>query len=82
MNNTNNTNDSKGIGFVGLLTIVFIVLRLTKIITWSWVWVLSPLWICAIAKVILIIIWVIITLKENGISWGKNKKSGNLRRKH
>lgn len=74
MNSTNNTNDSKGIGFVGLLTIAFIVLRLTKIITWSWVWVLSPLWICAIAKVILIIIWVIITLKENGISWGKRKK--------
>lgn len=74
MNNTNNTNNSKGIGFVGLLTIAFIVLRLANIITWSWLWVLSPLWIYAIAKVILIIIWVIITLKENGISWGKRKK--------
>lgn len=82
MNNTNNTNDSKGIGFVGLLTIAFIVLRLTNIITWSWLWVLSPLWIYAIVIVVLIIILAIITLKENGISCRKNKKSDNLRSKH
>ena len=36
---------SGGIGFVGLLTIVFIVLKLCKVISWSWVWVLSPIWI-------------------------------------
>ena len=35
----------KGIGFAGLLTIVFIVLKLTNVISWSWLWVLSPLWI-------------------------------------
>lgn len=33
------------IGFAGLLTIVFIVLKLTEVITWSWLWVLSPMWI-------------------------------------
>lgn len=33
------------IGFAGLLTIVFIVLKLTEVITWSWVWVLAPMWI-------------------------------------
>lgn len=36
---------SGGIGFFGLLTIVFIVLKLTKVIAWSWPWVLSPLWL-------------------------------------
>lgn len=36
---------SGGIGFVGALTIAFIVLRLTGVIAWSWWWVLSPLWI-------------------------------------
>ncbi len=41
-----NTNTSAGgIGFGGLLTIVFIVLKLTGFIAWSWWWVLSPLWI-------------------------------------
>lgn len=34
-----------GIGFAGLLTILFIGLKLGGVITWSWVWVLSPLWI-------------------------------------
>lgn len=36
---------SSGIGFCGLLTILFIGLKLTGYITWSWIWVLSPLWI-------------------------------------
>ena len=40
---------SSGIGFVGLLTIAFVVLKLTKHIAWSWVWVLSPVWISAAA---------------------------------
>ena len=34
-----------GIGFSGLLAIVFITLKLTGYIDWSWWWVLSPLWI-------------------------------------
>lgn len=34
-----------GIGFFGILTIVFIVLKLIDKIAWSWVWVLSPMWL-------------------------------------
>jgi len=41
----NSNSSSGGIGFTGLLTIVFIVLKLLHKITWSWWWVLSPLWI-------------------------------------
>ena len=33
------------IGFLGLLTLVFVVLKLTHYIDWSWVLVLSPLWL-------------------------------------
>jgi hypothetical protein len=36
---------TNGIGFFGLLAIVFITLKLTGYITWSWWWVLAPLWI-------------------------------------
>lgn len=36
---------STGIGFPGLLTTVFITLKLTGYITWSWWWVLAPIWI-------------------------------------
>ncbi len=42
---SNSSSSSGGIGFVGLLTIVFIVLKLMDVITWSWWWVLSPIWI-------------------------------------
>jgi len=40
-------SSSGGIGFAGLLTIVFIVLKLTGFINWSWWWVLAPIWIPA-----------------------------------
>ena len=40
----NNTSRG-GIGFGGLLTILFIGLKLCKVITWNWVWVLAPIWI-------------------------------------
>lgn len=38
-------SSSSGIGFCGLLTIVFIVLKLLDKINWSWWWVLSPMWL-------------------------------------
>ena len=54
MENRNN-NTSGGIGFIGLLTIAFIVLKLLKIIKWSWLWVLSPLWISFILLIVIVI---------------------------
>jgi hypothetical protein len=56
----NNGGNNYGIGFCGLLTIVFIVLKLIGYISWSWVWVLSPLWISWLVAIILIIIFLII----------------------
>lgn len=44
MSKSNASTNSGGIGFLGLLAIVFIVLKLTHYITWSWWWVLAPLW--------------------------------------
>ena len=40
----NNNTQSGGIGFFGLLAIVFITLKLTHVIDWSWWWVTAPLW--------------------------------------
>lgn len=37
-------NTSSGIGFSGVLGIVFIVLKLCRLIDWPWVWVLAPIW--------------------------------------
>lgn len=51
---------SGGIGFCGLLTIVFITLKLTHTIDWSWLWVLSPLWIPF--ALVLLIFLIILTV--------------------
>jgi len=51
---------SGGIGFFGMLTILFIGLKLTNNIDWSWLWVLSPLWILWSLILILFIIGIII----------------------
>lgn len=56
----NGKQTSSGIGFTGLLTIVFIVLKVCGIIAWSWWWVLSPLWISTILWVILVIIVLLV----------------------
>ena len=53
----NNNSSSTGLRFVSALTIAFIVLKLCKIINWSWLWVLSPLWIDIIIELVIVIIF-------------------------
>lgn len=60
MSNNSSSNASGGIGFAGLLTIVFIVLKLLDKIDWDWVWVLSPLWISVALAVLVLIIFGIV----------------------
>lgn len=38
-------NDDSSLSLSGILLVVFIILKLCKVINWSWLWVLSPLWI-------------------------------------
>lgn len=45
MSNTSSSSSSSGLGFTGALAILFIALKLLGKITWSWWWVLSPIWI-------------------------------------
>ena len=54
-----------GVGFAGLLTLIFITLKLTKVIDWSWWWVLSPVWISAALFTVIIIVFFIIWRKQN-----------------
>jgi len=54
-----------GIGFCGMLTILFIGLKLTGHIKWSWWWVLSPLWIpLSIVLLLIVIVGIVILIKE------------------
>ena len=50
------------IGFPGLLTLIFIILKLTKTIDWSWWWVLSPLWLGIALIVIILLIATLVRL--------------------
>lgn len=52
----NKTTVSGGVGFTGLLQVVFITLKLMGIINWSWLWVLSPAWITIAIYVLLFVI--------------------------
>ena len=56
----NETTSSGGIGFVGVLTLLFIALKLLNKISWSWWWVLSPMWISVCVVLFIIVIVIII----------------------
>lgn len=43
-----------GISFAGVLTILFITLKLTGTIDWSWWWVLSPIWISLLVVLVIV----------------------------
>lgn len=53
-------NNSDGLGLSSVLLIVFIILKLCKVINWSWLWVLSPAWISIAVYMIIYIIMAII----------------------
>lgn len=54
-----------GIGFWGVLQIAFIVLKLCHVIEWSWLWVLSPIWIGLLIAVILLIVIVMCSARDD-----------------
>jgi hypothetical protein len=61
MSNSTSSN-SGGIGFCGLLTVLFIGLKLTGYIAWSWWWVWSPIWIPLV--IVLLIVALIVAFQK------------------
>jgi hypothetical protein len=53
------SSSSSGIGFSGALTVLFVGLKLTHVISWPWLWVLSPLWISALIVIAILTIILI-----------------------
>ncbi len=53
---SSSSSSSGGIGFTGLLTVLFVGLKLTNVIAWPWLWVLSPLWIPLLLLIAILII--------------------------
>ena len=62
MNNKDNNSSSGGkLGFVSILQLIFITLKLLGKISWRWLWVLSPTWI---SIMLLGIVWIIAVIFE------------------
>ena len=59
MSNNSSNSTAGGIGFTGVLTIVFVVLKLCGVIHWSWLWVLAPLWIPIVITLLILLIVII-----------------------
>ena len=60
-----NENTSNGIGFGTVLFLIFMTLKLTGNIDWSWWWVTSPLWIPLLLAVVIGGIGVLIITNRN-----------------
>jgi len=61
--NQKNNNRNTGVGIGVVLQILFIAFKLTDIITWSWFWVLSPMWIYGFIILLYLIIAIIMIIK-------------------
>lgn len=62
---TQSQSQTSGIGFTGVLAILFIALKLLGKIAWSWWWVLSPIWISfAILIVVLLLILLVALVRS------------------
>ena len=68
------SSSSGGIGFCGLLAIVFITLKLCGVIQWQWYKVLAPLWVPVVAFVLVTIIIFVVNVVEGVIAAKKREK--------
>ena len=60
MKQNNENLGRSSLGLPTLLTLIFLILKLTKVIDWPWVWVVSPIWISLALLVLVLIVVVII----------------------
>lgn len=58
------TSNSGGIGVIGLLGVVFVTLKLTGYIDWSWWYVTMPFWGSLVVGLLFLSIWVFIFHKN------------------
>lgn len=73
--NTVVTQRNSGVvGFLGMLTLLFVAFRLLGVIHWSWWWVLAPIWITAVVGFIIIALIIVLELHADNVY--NKKRSG------
>lgn len=55
-----NKSNTGGLSFLSALQIAFIVLKLTGFIEWSWLWVLSPMWLPVMLMGVLFVVFIVL----------------------
>jgi membrane protein YdbS with pleckstrin-like domain len=65
---------SGGTSVLTVLFIIFVVLKLTKNITWSWWWVTSPIWIPLALVIVILGIVALVAVISSTIALHKNKR--------
>lgn len=79
MNDNNKSSGSSGGIFWTLLAVAFIVLKVTHLIDWPWVWVLAPIWIpTAIVLAVLLVVLIVVLVKE-GVKQTEERQRRELR---
>jgi hypothetical protein len=61
-------NSSGGVGLGGLLTVLFVGLKLGHVIDWSWWWVFSPLWVGAAVMAAVFIVTLLVMIMTAGVA--------------
>lgn len=56
---------NNGVSFNGLLFITFLVLKLTGVVNWSWIWVTAPLWIPFSIGIFFFVVFTILWILAN-----------------
>lgn len=51
-----NKSGGGGVSLAGVVQIVFLILKLVGVISWPWIWVLSPLWISVLLTLLVLVI--------------------------
>lgn len=78
MSNSNSSSSTGGIGVIGLLGVVFVTLKLTGYIDWSWWWVTLPFWGFAALFLIIAFICIILWLVSKEMKRRANRKYGRF----
>ena len=61
------SSNSGGMEFGSVLALIFLVLKLTNLVSWSWWWVLSPIWIT-------LTVYLVFTILLAIVNWSINKR--------
>lgn len=71
-------NNTNGVSTMVLITLVFFILKVLGYLQWSWLWILSPLWIPIVSIVLIVVVGLTIAvLRKNSLSEQKHDTNSN-----